>query len=195
VAVWRRNELPHAAQRALVFCVLVVGGGLLVQELEPLFYYNVRYLSYLLPFVMIGAFTVLLLPARRGRWLGHSALVTLLLLAGTTTSWRAFDQHRALVRSAVSNTFPDRFELRRTVGNAKVSSAIDSLGTRRYLAYIFRRPYASIPVVNAGDRISSGYVFATARRAPPGTIVWHESTDVLVKVPAGGTRIQGRASG
>jgi len=194
VAVWRRRQLPSTARRALVFCVVAVVGGLLVSESEPLLYYNVRYLSYLLPFLMVGAFTVLLLPAGRRQWLGRSALVTLLLLAGVTTWSHAFQNHRALQQAPIAQTFPARFELRKTVGNARVSTTIGSVTSARYLAYVFHRKRGDIHVVKSGARIPSGYVFAISNR-PPGRVVWQASTLALIKVPAAGTRAEAHAGG
>ncbi len=181
VALWRIRELARPAQRALLFGVLVVTGGVLISEAEPLFYFNFRYLAYLFPFLAVAAFTCLVLPARRRRLLGIPALAALLCLSAATTRWVALDQRRQMLASPIVGTFPDRGHIKRLIGDAPAATTSPSIGDQNYISYLLRRRATRIKVVPPGAPFD-GYVFSIRAKAPPGEVVYEHGQLVIVRV-------------
>jgi hypothetical protein len=181
VALVRIRELPNTAKRALLFGVFAVGGGVLISEAEPLFYFNFRYLAYLFPLLAVAAFTCLVLPARRRRVFGVAALAALLCFGAATTHWQAFEQRRQMLASPIVGAFADRGHLRSLIGDAPAGTTSASIGDTNYISYLLRRRATLIKVVTPDTRFR-GYVFSTRAKAPPGETVYSHGQLVLVRV-------------
>ncbi|HEV7524034.1 MAG TPA: hypothetical protein VGP92_03675 [Acidimicrobiia bacterium] len=181
-ALWRVRELPDMARRALVFGLIVVTACLFVSEAEPLFYFNVRYLAYLFPFLIVTGFTVLALPPPRRRPIfGRPALAALLCLGVVTTRWIALDQHRIMVDTPITRAFAHKGTIDSIVGRANAGTTMGG-AARNYVSYLLRRPIDKIALVRPG-RDFHGFVFTTGEPTPIGTVVWRNGTLVLTKVP------------
>jgi hypothetical protein len=181
VALRRLRELPLTAKRALVFGLLAVLGGLVTSEAEPLFYFNVRYLAYLLPFLMCAAFTCLAAPPRTRPLLGTPAVVALLCLGTLTTHWQVFAQRERLLAAPIVRAFGDRHEIRRIVGKAPVAMTVNSISTRNYISYVLRRPPGEIRALTPGQHFR-GYVFTTHPRGLHGRVVLKDGRLLIIEV-------------
>ncbi len=185
VALFRARELPVTARRALVFALIVVMMGLLISEAEPLSYYNVRYLTYGLPFLMVAAFAVFDLPRSTNRRpiFGVAGLAALLCLSVTTTRWIALDERRALLATPISRAYSHRSTIKSIIGDAPAGTTAAGIGTRNYISYLLRRPLKDITYVPRRGSDFHGYVFTTTAVVPIGEVVWRDEPLILVKVP------------
>lgn len=185
VALFRARELPATARRALVFSLIVVLTGLLISEAEPLSYYNVRYLAYGLPFLMVAAFAVFDLPRSKTRRpiFGVAGLAALLCLSVTTTRWVALDDRRALIATPISRAYAHRSTIKSIIGDAPAGTTAAGIGTRNYISYLLRRPLNEIKYVRRPGSEFHGYVFTTTAIATTGAVVWRDDPLILVKVP------------
>ncbi len=187
VALWRVRELSPTAKRALLFAIFATGFGIAVSEVEPLFYYNVRYLAYYLPFIIAAGFVVLTLPAphrARGRpaLLGRPAVAALLCLGVLTTPWTAWGQHRQLLNNPITAAFADRGTIRAIIGDARAGTTSTHTSMQDYICYLLRRRRQSIAIVPHPRPDFHGYLFSNVAGAPPGEVVWRHGALEIVKV-------------
>ncbi len=185
VALFRVRELSVVSRRTLVFALLVVFSGLLVSEAEPLSYYNVRYLAYGLPFLIIAAFSVFDLPRAPDRRpiFGVAGLAAVLCLSVTTTRWVALDQRRTLLAAPIARADAHRSRIASMIGAEAAGTTAPDIDTRNYIVYLLRRPIADIPYIGAGGDGFHGFVFTTTSTAPIGTSVWQDGPLVLARLP------------
>ena len=184
VALWFRRDLSADGRRALVFGLIVVASCILISEAEPLFYYNLRYLAYPFPFLMIAAFMIFDVrrtPTNRRVIFGRPALVAVVALSVLTTPFYAVAEHRHLMKLNIARAEPHREKIARIVGNADVGTT--STASRNYIAYLLRRPVNRIGVGPRPGNDFHGYIFTSGKGAALGEVVWQSGPLLLVKVP------------
>lgn len=73
VFLWRR--FSPIQFRTILFCVIVVGCNLLAHDVIVAYYYNIRYITYYLPFLALAAWTSALVLPVQARWAALAFLV------------------------------------------------------------------------------------------------------------------------
>lgn len=173
------RRLPLPSRRFAIFSWTVCLGGILASELEPLSYFNVRYLTYLWPFVMVSAWLVLDTPLVKR--MGVAAPTVALALSAITPYWQFVDTRERMTRQPVTRAFDDRGELRDLVGGARVATTFELPGVKNYLAYLFKRPIEDIESHVPDDAPERGFVVALSSDGVPGDVVFRDGPLVVIR--------------
>lgn len=157
----RFRALGEDQRRVAAVLWVFVATTVLLSEHFVLYYYNIRYLSYLLPLLLVGAWLVFAnAQPRASRMAAIGA--ALLLLSPAAGSHQELPRHAALAAQPLAQLFPDRLELRRLTSDREVATTIESHTHRNYLAYLVRRPHGDIAVVEPATAPSGAVVFTTS---------------------------------
>ncbi len=139
---WR--EVPDAARRAVVAVWVMTAIGVAVSEVEPLAYFNVRYLTYYLPSLIATSwiiFTTRPAPGSR-RHLLPGLLVALILAGSTAATFQGGIHHWNRSHPAVGDAlWPVRFDMREAAGSGRVYTTITSTTWSNWLVYVLKRTY------------------------------------------------------
>lgn len=151
IAVVRRRALDPDARRALWLVAGFAALNLAFLEYHVMHYYNVRYLSYLFPLLLVTAwFPVVLNQGEQELGWRRAGAVALLALAPLTQYQQGFHARQNVAEHPVATVFEDRQQLRELADDRPIRTTIESHTHRNYLAYVFRRPHESIRVVEQG---------------------------------------------
>ena len=184
----RERNVESTVYLAVSSVVLLV----VVLEGNPLLYYNIRYVTYLLPLLLVASWSLLapdaLLPSpasdEQGRAspavAGYRSLVAALLILGPV----AFPANPVGIKRAIEER-PEREllavsdELRELAGNRNVYLEFGATSTRNYLAYVLRDNPARIRLPDS-ERPSPGLVIARREDVPAGTETLLETDSFVV---------------
>ncbi|MCB0354112.1 MAG: hypothetical protein KDD64_11325 [Bdellovibrionales bacterium] len=121
--------------RLYLFVVIFSFGNILVHELLPLYYYNIRYMTYYLPYLVIAALITssVVVKGLHLKWILQCLVLGSLLTPYTS----GFETKRAQEKFALSVLYPYRNELREWADGKLVFSNHHGMSSRNYLAYIF----------------------------------------------------------
>jgi hypothetical protein len=174
----RRRE-PQTAT-TVYFAAFSVIALLLTLEANPLFYYNVRYVTYLFPLASVMAWSILapqLTPTRRSSST-HLTLVALLTLAPMSIPSDAIGLKRDLESRSEPDLLDIRDDLRTLARDRRVVLDFGGPGSRNYVAYVLRRDIADVVLSSESDP-RSGDILIT--RAPTdGTVL--RTGDLVIAV-------------
>lgn len=141
-----RGSVHDTRRLVAAVCVAAVALTLLLHELKPLLYFNVRYLSYNYPFLFVAGIIATADLARR-----HPSsrgflwpLVALTLVAVPTHPLDAKERREQRAEVAL---FGDMDTLQRSLGARDVLVAYEGSGVRNALAYVFRTDVERIVMV------------------------------------------------
>lgn len=121
-------------------------------EYHVMHYYNMRYLAYLVPFLLITAWLPIIARNRKTGSLSavQIAGIVVLALAPLTQYQQGFVAKENVAEHPVASLFDDRQELRQMAQGRDVCTTIQSHTHRNYIAYVFQRAHESIEVVDQG---------------------------------------------
>lgn len=130
------SRLTQSSRRAVCYCLVATILGVLYHEYKPLFYFNIRYLSYYWPLIIVVGLVIWVecLPAKR-RLLLVCALV--LSTVGIYDGTRA-DRSEIVATEFPYSLYPHRFELWDWSDGKSVYAEYKSKGERNMLSYLFK---------------------------------------------------------
>ncbi|MEX0875750.1 MAG: hypothetical protein WD646_00765 [Actinomycetota bacterium] len=184
VALFRR--LTVDLKRAFIFIWLFVVMTVGIAEWFPMYYFNVRFLAYVFPFVLVGGWLVFGAVPEGQRLVPLRVGAAVLMLASTLAMPSTALETRNRVReSRMSAAFHDRRELRSLVGDASVSMDFGGRADRNYLAYVLRRPLDRIGRAGTNVESLAGVWFVLTSdqfRYQGAEVVWHGTELRLVEL-------------
>ena len=144
IALFVARGRTIAVQTTVYTCGLAVVTHLLIHEAKPTFYYNVRYLTYALPFILFlgwAAVSDRRVPRRGGV---QAALVALLVLGMFVFPARAIELKGRVEARIDHELLAVKDELRAIVGDRRVLLDYGDRDSRNYVAYVLRGNINSI---------------------------------------------------
>lgn len=158
VARWRRLS-PTASDTAGLVVGFVVATMLLLEGF-PLMYFNIRYIAYMLPLLIVVAWMLpLVLPDLRVAGAGAWFVVVVLVLSSAAAPHREWAIRETILSDPLTGLFPQRQQLRSELAGEPVYVSVGRLQRRNVVAYLIRRPLDDLrPVEEEGDIGTSGWL-------------------------------------
>ncbi len=131
-------DCPMKLKKLYLFTYSFTLANVLLHELFPVFYYNIRYLSYFFPLLYLVSFLIIneITKKTRFRW-----LLIPFCLSSFTVSSSALQVRDAAQNYVLTPLFEHRHALRQwTASSEHVYSAYNNKGAMNYLSYIFEHP-------------------------------------------------------
>lgn len=157
-----RSRLANDIQyRFLAFALTYVTINIVFHDLFPINYYNIRYLSYVYPTLLLSSWLVMPIIAKQS--LQFRLLVAGLLTFGPFFMWNSslstkifLEDHRLTPLVAA------RFELRElqlSGDSAKLFTNLPAKQDKNFIAYVFKTPRSSIDVVKDISSVDGVFIF------------------------------------
>ena len=159
----RANRLPHGVEMTLYGCAAAIGVTLLLHEYDPLLYFNIRYLTYMFPFILTLAWSSLHAQggARGVTKTVRVLMVVVVLLAPLSFKGRALD-----IRSRVSSRVETEMleiqdELTEFDRSEELYIDFGGSGARNYLTYVVKGNVNQIKILGKGEEIPADGILVT----------------------------------
>ena len=107
-------------------------------------YFNIRYVSYTWPFVLVGAWSALLVERVRSSEVAVVAVVTALLVTPAFGYREDLEIRRRAAANPLQALYEQRSEFRALVGDEQLVAHSSTLQQRNFLAYVLRRPLEGV---------------------------------------------------
>lgn len=180
VAAVRATHLDREAETTVYFCGVSVVTMLALHEAQPLLYFNIRYLTYLFPFLVVMSWAAVqtvqrddrVADSRSHQWIAPFVFV-LAILAPLTIPADAVDTKRRLENRPETELLDVRDELRALAEGRTVFLDFPASSSQNYAAYVLRRGVDTVRLVDDGETPADGLVI-TLTEEP-----WETGTEVL----------------
>lgn len=158
VGRWRRLSPTASGTAGLIIAFAVA--TLLLLEGFPLMYFNIRYIAYMYPLLIVLAWMFpLSLPQPRLVGAGTAFVVVVLILSGAAAPHRELDIRDQILTDPLTGLFPQRQQLRVELAGEPVYVSVGRLQRRNVVAYLIRRPLDDLrPVEEAEEIGTSGWL-------------------------------------
>lgn len=151
---------PVAIRTTTLTILFFTVAHLFVHESQPLLYYNVRYLTYLLPLLAVASWIALrTLAIGRGPRVATAA-ISLAVLAPALIPATPFQERELMALRTEHEFLLVRSELRQARANGLVQYTIGQRGHRNYLAYVFRMGTPQLRHVTSPEQLRPGLLVA-----------------------------------
>lgn len=168
----------------LHFCLFATVGILLAHELKPLGAYNIRYLTYVWPFLFVSAWCVLAVgsPGMSARL--RAGAVTVLLLGLVVLPVDPVERRQQVAQRDESELLAVRRDLDRLIGDDEVVVTFGGRTTRNLLAYVIADDREKVRSIFEPGDVPTDVWVVTERSDPlPGRDVLIETDSLLVYAP------------
>lgn len=138
IALWTAKAQRKAVEATIYLSALAVAAHLLIHEAKPTMYYNVRYLTYVFPFMLFLALTALLHPRLSTNNRLRFAVVALFVLGTVVFPAGPVDLKRGVESRPDHELLEVKDELRALVDDRPVFLDYGNRASRNYVAYVLR---------------------------------------------------------
>lgn len=180
------SRMTASGRRLVIFVLTFTTATILLNEVVVLFYFNIRYLAYLFPLLLIAAWTSASSGfGTSGRWWVVPAGLVLTFSAAVYPHQELTIRGR-VTASPIAASVDRAHELREILGETTVATTFQNRGQRNFLAYLVRRPYDEIIVIEDVDAAPSGSFVVTLGPSDTmrGVVYEHEGLLVLAPEPS-----------
>lgn len=166
------------------FCLFATVGILLAHELKPLGAYNIRYLTYVWPFLFVLAWAVFAVGSPGVSLRLRAGAVTVLLLGVAVLPVDPVERREQVAERDESELLAVRRDLDRLIGDDEVVVTFGGRSTRNLLAYVIADDREKVRSVFELADIPADVWVVTVRSDPlPGREVSLETDSLLVYAP------------
>jgi len=172
ISAVRAPRLPADHEVTVYFAGLSFVTMVVLHEADPILYFNIRYLTYLLPFLLVMSWSAAatftsgdagwvfagLVPVR-------TLLILLAVLGPMTIAGGAVESKRKLAGIPEVELVQIDDELRELADGRPVYLTPQGRGSRNYLSYVLRRGFETIQPIDVDQSIDNGVV--VSRRGSP----------------------------
>ncbi|MEM9465430.1 MAG: hypothetical protein AAGA90_08640 [Actinomycetota bacterium] len=165
IAVRRAPSLPEPIERSVYFGAVAVVALLVVHESQPLLYYNVRYLTYVWPFLFVLAWAGYgSLRVANGRQAIRAAVLVALLAGSMAIPADPVGLKRTLEARPDVELADVRDDLRELTEDKVIALTFGSRSTRNFVSYVIRS--SERPIHSGADAADVGWVVISMRDEP-----------------------------
>lgn len=168
------RQLPSTGRRLLLLSWLFSGASILVSETLVLYYYNVRYLAYTLPLLLLASWTALESDVLRALPRpGVVAVAVVLAFSPAAFTQQGLEAHRRVAADPLGRAFSERGTLREVAADRPIATDLSGGTDLNYLVYLLRRPVDDVMRLEQPE-IPAGAVLFTQDREdyPTARVVW-----------------------
>lgn len=184
----RFRRLSRSGQQLFIWCWIFILGSLVFLEAATTSYYNVRYITYYWPLVLVAgslAPTILRIRGFKKRRFGTVAIVSILLLSVVTPYTDAFSRRAEIEGRDLTTLYADRHEIRELVEGrkGKVYSTYTAHTQKNYVAFILKEPFGVVKGMKSGMRLPDQSFLIRPSEADYGNaeVVYQNGTIELVR--------------
>lgn len=184
VAVALSQHGGRTIEATVYFCAFSVAGIVLVHELKPLGAYNIRYLTYVWPFLFVLAWIAFVLVGANWSRSMRIGALGVLVLGLTVLPVDPIARKRAVEERVETELLERRAEFDRLFGDTGVVITFGGRSTRNLLAYVINDDRSQISSVYDVELVPSDAWVITKRSEPlPDRDLAAETDSLLVYAP------------
>ena len=162
-AVWNARRYPRPEEPAVYFVALSAVGVLLLHESQPLNYYNVRYLTYVWPFLLVLAWHAFA-RMRQHHLPQRAAVLALLVLGVMVLPVDPIGVKRNVENRAETELLAVRSDVEDLGAGRPVALTFGAKSTQNFMAYVLRTNRALIAL--QPDQLEAGSLVVSLREDP-----------------------------
>lgn len=173
IVVAKFDRLDLRSRRFALLAAAFVAATLLVAEGLVLNYFNLRYATYVIPFIFVTAWLATTVVAGRSHRSLSVLAVVLLTFSTATPPHVEHAVRRTVLERPISHAVSDGHELRRATDGRTLATTFRSRSDLNYLSYLFRRPFSHFEVVREPSEVPADAVVVTGEvGAFPGRVIY-----------------------